>query len=55
MHNTPEFNAIGGMTICLSALNSFFQILNPLLTGVFYIASILWLIVQIYHKIKKAK
>jgi hypothetical protein len=47
-----EFNTAGIATICISFLNSFFQIFNPVLTGLFYIASIGWLIIQIYYKIK---
>lgn len=50
-----ESNTAGIATICISFLNSFFQILNPVLTGIFYIASIGWLIVQIYYKIKYKK
>jgi hypothetical protein len=51
--NTPELNAAGAATMCLTLLNSVFQMLNPVLTGLFYIASIGWLAVQIYYKIKK--
>lgn len=50
--NSPEANAAGFMTACLTALNSFFQMFNPVLTGLFYVASIAWLCVQIYHKVK---
>jgi hypothetical protein len=51
--NTPEINAAGVATTCLTLLNSVFQMLNPVLTGLFYIASIGWLLTQIYYKIKK--
>jgi hypothetical protein len=51
--NTPELNAAGAATTCLTLLNSVFQMLNPVLTGLFYITSIGWLAVQIYYKIKK--
>ena len=52
--NTPELNAAGAATTCLTLLNSVFQMLNPVLTGIFYIASIGWLLTQIYKiKIKK--
>lgn len=53
--NNPEANTLGIATTCLAALNSFFQLFNPVLTGIFYIASIGWLIVQIYYKIKGKK
>jgi hypothetical protein len=50
--NSPEANTLGLATACLTALNSFFQMFNPVLTGIFYLASIAWLITQIYYKIK---
>jgi hypothetical protein len=50
--NSPEANAAGVVTTCLTALNSFFQMFNPVLTGIFYVASIAWLVVQIYYKVK---
>ena len=50
--NSPEANAAGVVTKCLTALNSFFQMFNPVLTGIFYVASIAWLVVQIYYKVK---
>jgi len=53
--NNPEANTLGLATTCLAALNSFFQLFNPVLTGIFYIASIGWLVVQIYYKIKGKK
>jgi hypothetical protein len=55
MINSPEANTLGVTATCLAALNSFFQVFNPLITGVFYIASITWLCVQIYYKIKIKK
>jgi hypothetical protein len=51
--NTPELNVAGAATTCLALLNSVFTMLNPVLTGIFYIASIGWLLTQIYYKIKK--
>ena len=53
--NTPELNVAGATTTCLTLLNSVFQMLNPVLTGLFYIASIGWLLTQIYFKIKNKK
>lgn len=53
--NTPGANSLGLVTACLTALNSFFEMFNPVLTGVFYIASIAWLCVQIYYKTKHKK
>ena len=53
--NTPEANTTGLVTTCLAALNTFFQMFNPVLTGLFYIASISWLGVQMYYKIKDKK
>lgn len=53
--NTPEANTAGLITTCLAALNSFFQMFNPVLTGLFYIASIAWLGVQMYYRIKDKK
>ena len=55
MINSPEANTLGITTTCLAALNSFFQVFNPLITGLFYIASITWLCIQIYYKIKNRK
>jgi hypothetical protein len=52
MHQSPEFNTAGVTTTCIALFNSFFSMLNPVLTGCFYIASIGWLLVQIYYKIK---
>jgi len=52
MHQSPELNAAGVATTCIALFNSFFSMLNPVLTGVFYMASIGWLLVQIYYKIK---
>ncbi len=48
-----DLNAAGVATTCIALFNSFFQMLNPVLTGLFYIASIGWLGVQIYYKIKR--
>ena len=52
MHQSDELNAMGVATTCIALFNSFFSMLNPVLTGVFYILSIGWLGVQIYYKIK---
>jgi hypothetical protein len=52
MHQSPELNAAGIATTCIALFNSFFSMLNPVLTGLFYILSIGWLGVQIYYKIK---
>jgi hypothetical protein len=52
MHQSPELNAAGITTTCIALFNSFFSMLNPVLTGLFYILSIGWLGVQIYYKIK---
>jgi hypothetical protein len=52
MHQSPELNAAGVATTCIALFNSFFLMLNPVLTGIFYMASIGWLLVQIYYKIK---
>jgi hypothetical protein len=52
MHQSPEFNTAGIATTCIALFNSFFSMLNPVLTGLFYILSIGWLGVQIYYKIK---
>jgi hypothetical protein len=52
MHQSPEFNTAGVATTCIALFNSFFSMLNPVLTGIFYMASIGWLLVQIYYKIK---
>jgi hypothetical protein len=52
MHQSPELNAAGVTTTCIALFNSFFSMLNPVLTGLFYILSIGWLGVQIYYKIK---
>jgi hypothetical protein len=54
MVNNPQMNSIGTSALIISTLNSFFQMLNPVLTGIFYILSISWLIIQIYHKSKSA-
>ena len=53
--DNPETNTLGLATTSLAALNSFFQLFNPGLTGIFYIASIGWLVVQIYYKTKGKK
>jgi len=53
MHQSDELNAMGVATTCIALFNSFFSMLNPVLTGVFYILSIGWLGVQIYYKIKR--
>lgn len=50
---SSEMNTAGITTTCIAFLNSFFQLFNPVLTGLFYIASIGWLAVQIYYKIKR--
>jgi hypothetical protein len=51
--NDPTANTAGGATTVIALLNSVFQMLNPVLTGIFYVASIGWLGVQIYYKIKR--
>lgn len=51
--NDPAANTAGGATTVIALMNSVFQMLNPVLTGLFYVASIAWLVVQIYYKIKK--
>ena len=51
--NDSTANAAGGTTTVIALLNSVFQMLNPVLTGIFYVASIGWLGVQIYYKIKR--
>jgi hypothetical protein len=53
MHQSDELNAMGVATTCIALFNSFFSMLNPVLTGIFYILSIGWLGVQIYYKIKR--
>jgi len=53
MYQSPEFNTAGVATTCIALFNSFFSMLNPVLTGLFYILSIGWLGVQIYYKIKR--
>lgn len=53
--DNPEANILGLTITCLAAINSFFEMFNPLLTGIFYLLSISWLIVQIYYKIKGKK
>jgi len=52
MQQSDELNAMGVATTCIALFNSFFSMLNPVLTGIFYILSIGWLGVQIYYKIK---
>ena len=53
--NDSTANTIGGATTAIAFMNTFFQMMNPLLTGLFYLASIGWLGVQIYYKIKYKK
>ncbi len=53
--NDPAANTAGGATTVIALLNSFFQMMNPVFTGLFYIASIAWLGVQIYYKVKRKK
>ena len=50
--NNPFLNTAGILSTTVAFVNSFFGMLNPVLTGLFYIASIGWLIVQIFYKIK---
>ena len=50
--STPEANTAGVLTTLVATMNSFFQMFNPVLTGIFYVASIGWLLVQIFYKIK---
>jgi len=52
MQQSDELNAMGVATTCIALFNSFFSMLNPVLTGIFYMLSIGWLGVQIYYKIK---
>lgn len=49
----PAANTAGATTTAIAFMNSLFQMLNPVLTGIFYVASIGWLVVQIYYKIKR--
>jgi hypothetical protein len=51
----PPLNAVGATALVISALNSFFSMLDPILTGLFYIVSITWLVIQIYYKVKYKK
>lgn len=44
---------LGVTLVSAGMLNSVFNMLNPILTGLFYIASIIWLCVQIFNKLKK--
>jgi hypothetical protein len=53
--NSEEANTLGGAAAIVTLLNSYFEMFNPILTGIFYIASITWLGVQIYYKIKQGK
>jgi hypothetical protein len=53
--NDPAANTAGGAATVIALLNSFFQMMNPVFTGLFYLASIGWLGVQIYYKIKNKK
>jgi hypothetical protein len=46
---------LGMVLISAGMINSWFQMMNPLLTGLFYIGSIVWLAVQIYYKLKNKK
>lgn len=55
MVNTPQGNAFGFIAVYTAMLNSFFNLLNPVLADIFYLLSITWLAVQIYHKLKKEK
>lgn len=52
--NDPTANTAGGATTVIALFNSVFQMMNPIFTGLFYIASIGWLGVQIYYKIKRS-
>lgn len=53
--NDHVANTLGAATLGVSFVNSMFQVMNPILTGLFYIGSIAWLVVQIYYKIKYKK
>lgn len=53
--NDHVTNTLGAATLGVSFVNSMFQVMNPILTGIFYIGSIVWLGVQIYYKIKYKK
>jgi hypothetical protein len=46
---------LGVALVSAGMLNSVFNMLNPILTGLFYIASIIWLCVQIFNKLKNKK
>ena len=46
---------LGMVLISAGMINSWFEMMNPLLTGLFYIGSIVWLDVQIYYKLKNKK
>ena len=46
-------HSFGFITVYIAMINSFFNVLNPVLTAIFYITSIAWLGLQIYYKIKK--
>jgi hypothetical protein len=50
--NNPTSNTVGALSTSVAFFNSFFGMLNPVLTGIFYVASIGWLGVQIFYKIK---
>lgn len=53
--NDHVANTVGAATLGVSFINSMFQVMNPILTGIFYIGSIAWLGVQIYYKIRYKK
>jgi hypothetical protein len=50
--NDSTTNTVGILSTTVAFVNSFFGMLNPILTAIFYIASIGWLGVQIFYKIK---
>ena len=50
--NNSTYNSIGATSTTVAFFNSFFQMLNPVLTGLFYVLSMGWLGIQIYYKIK---
>jgi len=46
---------LGLTLVSAGMLNSYFNMLNPILTAIFYVASIIWLCIQIFNKIKNEK
>ena len=46
---------LAAILITTGMMNAWFEMFNPILTGIFYLVSITWLFVQIYFKIKYKK